>query len=177
MRGPAAQHPPEALNDIALRTITRQPFHPQLRMGRSHVFHQGPTMPGCMINRDDDCGILPGRIGAGDIPQMLRKRHLQTLLFALTQPRFAARQLLQQAGGQLPRHHVKRGQTIDLILVVPCADGGAMALPAQRGPSRRYQRKAGLILAQEDTRSGLGFFFNAASASLATRCSSGSPRK
>ena len=130
-----------------------------------------------MINRDDDCGILPGRIGAGDIPQMLRKRHLQTLLFALTQPRFAARQLLQQAGGQLPRHHVKRGQTIDLILVVPCADGGAMALPAQRGPSRRYQRKAGLILAQEDTRSGLGFFFNAASASLATRCSSGSPRK
>src|SRR6516165_9114245 len=38
VRGPAAQHPPEALNDIALRTITRQPFHPQLRMGRSHVF-------------------------------------------------------------------------------------------------------------------------------------------
>src|SRR6516164_10389536 len=45
VRGPAAQHPPEALNDIALRTITRQPFHPQLRMGRSHLFHQGPTMP------------------------------------------------------------------------------------------------------------------------------------
>ena len=134
MRGPAAQHPPEALNNIELRTITRQPFHPQMRMGRSHLFHQGPTMPGRIINRDDDFGILTRRIGAGNIPEVRRKRHLQALLFALTRLHFAARRLLQQPSGQLPRHHIECRHTIDLVLIIPRADGGAMPLHAQRGP-------------------------------------------
>lgn len=91
-------------------------------------------MPGCIINRDDDLGILPGRIGAGDIPEVRRKRHLQALLFALTSLRFAARRLLQQVRRQLPRHHIERRKTIDEVLVIPRADGGAMALHPQGGP-------------------------------------------
>ena len=115
-------------------------------------------MPGRIINRDDDLGILTGRINAGDIPQVRRKRSLQALLFALTRLRFAARRLLQQVRRQLPRHHIERRKTIDLVLVIPCADGGAIALHAQRGPSRWYQGKAGLVLAQEHAHPGLGFF-------------------
>jgi hypothetical protein len=91
-------------------------------------------MPGRLIHRADALGILPGRIGAGDIPEMRRKRHWQTLLLALTPPHFAAHRLLQQAGAPLPRYHVKRGTTIALVLVSPWADGGAMALHAQRSP-------------------------------------------
>ena len=95
-------------------------------------------MPGRMINRDDDLERLPGRIGAGDIPEMCRKRHWQALLFAQTRLGFAARWLLQQAGGQLPRHHIERGKTVALVLVIPRADGGPIALDAQRGPYRRH---------------------------------------
>ena len=134
VRGPAAQHPPEALNDIELRALTRQPFHPQLRICRYPLLHQGPPMPGRIIKRDDNLGILTGRIGPGAIPEMRRKRHVQALLFAQTRLGFAARRRLQPAGGQLPRHHIERSKTIDLVLVIPCADGGAMALHAQRGP-------------------------------------------
>lgn len=97
VRGSAAQHPPDALHDIALRAIPRQPFHPQMQMSRSHVLQQGPPMPGRIINRDDHLGILPSGIGAGDIPEVRRKGRLQALLFALARFGFAARQLLQQA--------------------------------------------------------------------------------
>ena len=133
-------------------------------------------MPGRMINGDDHLGILTGRIGAGNIPQVCGTRHLQALLFVLTSFRFAARWLLQQAGRQLPRHDIERGTTIDLVLVIPCADGGAMTLHAQRSPSRRHEWKAGLVLTQEHACPGLGFFFHASSSSWATRCSAGSPR-
>ena len=85
-------------------------------------------MPGRIIKRDDDFWVLTGRIGASDIPQVGRKRHLQTLLFALARLRCAARRLLQPAGCQLPSHHVERCYTIGLVLVIPCADGGTMAL-------------------------------------------------
>jgi hypothetical protein len=91
-------------------------------------------MPGRIINRDDDLGILTGGIGAGDIPEVRRKRHLQTLLFALAGLHFAARGLLQQVRRQLPRHHIERGKTIDLVLVIPRADGGTMPLHSERGP-------------------------------------------
>jgi hypothetical protein len=159
VRGPTAQYAPEALNDIELRAITRQPFHPQMRMCGSHLLHQGPSMPGRMINRDDDCGILTGRIGVGDIPEVRCKRYVQALLFALPSLRFAARWLLEQVGRQASRHDIERGKTIDLVLVIPRADGGAMALDPQRGPSRRHQGKAGLVLTQQHARPGLGFFF------------------
>jgi len=119
---------------MQLRAITRQPFHPQLRIGRSHLLHQGPPMPGGISNRDDDLGRLPGRISPGDIPEVGRKRHVQALLFAQTRLDFPARWLLQQAGGQLPRHDIEGGKTIDLVLVIPRAHGGTIALDAQRGP-------------------------------------------
>jgi hypothetical protein len=91
-------------------------------------------MPGRIIDRDDHLAIHTGRIGASDIPQVYRKRHLQALLFALARLRFAARRLLPQAGRQLPRHYVERCHTIDLVFVIPRADGGTMALHSQRGP-------------------------------------------
>ena len=159
VRGPAAQHPPEALNDIALRTITRPPFHPQLWIGRAHGRHQGPTMPGRLINRADNLGLLPGRRDAGDIPQGRRKRPWQALLLARTRLRFAARRLLQPVRRHLPRHHMERRKTIDEVLGIPRTDGGAMALHPQGGPACRHQRKAGCVLAQQPALLRLGFFF------------------
>jgi len=125
VRRPAAQPPPEALHDIELWTITRQPLHPQMRMGRSHLFPQGPTRPGRMIHRDNDFRILTRRIGTSDVPAVRRTRHLQALLFALARLHFAARRLLQQAGCQLSGHHIQRRHTIHLILVIPCPHGGS----------------------------------------------------
>jgi hypothetical protein len=91
-------------------------------------------MPGRIIDRDDDVGLYTRRISARNILQVRGKRHLQALLFVLTSFRCAARRLLQQAGRQLPRHDIERSHTIDLVLVIPCADDGAMALHAQRSP-------------------------------------------
>ena len=102
--------------------------------------------------------LRTGRIGPRNSPQGRCKGCLQPLRFALTGLRFAARWLLQQAHRQVPRHHMERRKTIALVLVIPRADGGAMALASHRGPSRRHQRQAGLVLPQQHARPGLGFF-------------------
>ena len=78
-------------------------------------------MPGGIIDRDDNLGIRTGRIGVRNIPEVCRKRHLQALLFAQPRLGFAARGLLQQAGGQLPRHHIERGKTVDTHGLTPVA--------------------------------------------------------
>jgi hypothetical protein len=134
VRGPAAQDPPETLNYIELWTITRQPLHPQMGMSRSHLLHQCAAMPGRILDRDNDLGIGTRRISARHSPQVRCKHHLQALLFALARLGFAACGLLQQVRRQLPRHHIERRTTIDEVLVIPRADGGAMALHPQRGP-------------------------------------------
>src|SRR5262245_20401134 len=64
-------------------------------------------MPGRLINRDNDFGMLTRRIGTSDVPEVRRKRHLQALLFALARLHFAARRLLQPAGCQLSGHHIQ----------------------------------------------------------------------
>jgi len=160
VRRPAAQHPPEALNNVELRAITGQPLQPQMGMSRSHLRQQGSTMPGRMINGDDDCGILTRRIGAGDVPEVRRKGHWQALLLALARLGFATRWLLQQAGRQGPGHHIECRHTIPLILVIPGPHGGTIPLHPKGGPSRRHQRKAGFVLAQQHAGPSLGFFFN-----------------
>jgi hypothetical protein len=177
VRRPTAQHSPEALNDSARRTLTRPPLHAQLGIGRSHVLHQGPTMPGRSIDRDDDRGIGTGRRGARAISEGRRKCYVPALWFALTRLRWAACWLLQEARRQLPRHRVERGHTIDLVLVLPRTDGGTMALHPQRSPSGRHQGKAGCVLTPQDACAPWGFFFHAASSARATRCSSGAPRR
>jgi hypothetical protein len=50
MGGPATPHPPETLHHLELRTIPRQPIPEQMGMGRSHLLHAHPTMPGSIIN-------------------------------------------------------------------------------------------------------------------------------
>ena len=77
-------------------------------MGRESLLQQCATMPGGIIDRDHDLGVLPGRIGASDILEVRRKCHLQTLLFALAGLHFAARGLLEQAGRQLAGHDMQR---------------------------------------------------------------------
>jgi hypothetical protein len=134
-------------------------------------------MPGRSIDHDDHLALRTRRRGTRDIPEVGHKRPWQALLCALARLRLAARWLLQQAGRQPPRHAVERGHTRDLVLVLPRADDGTMALHPHRGPSGRHQRKAGCVLTPQDTRALLGCFFHASSSSRAPRCSSGSPRR
>lgn len=91
-------------------------------------------MPGRIIDRDDDLGIRTGRIDARNLPEMRGKCHLQALLLALTRLGSAACGLLEQASRELPRDHIERRHTVHLILVIPGADGGTMALHPQRRP-------------------------------------------
>lgn len=104
-------------------------------------------MPGGIIDRDHDLGVLPGRIGASDILEVRRKRHLQTLLFALAGLRFAARRLLEQAGRQLAGHDIQRGKTIHLILIIPCPHQGTVPFDSQGGAQCGHQRKTRFVLA------------------------------
>jgi hypothetical protein len=133
-------------------------------------------MPRRLSHGADALGRPTSRIGPGDLPEVGRTRHWPARLCAQTRLGFAARWLLQQAGGPLPRHHMERGKTIALGLVIPCADRRAMALDSQRGPEWWYQWTAGLVWPQQHACSGLGFFFHAARSAWATRGSSGSPR-
>jgi hypothetical protein len=119
VRGPTAQHPPEALNDIELGTIAWEPIQLQVRRGGSHLVYHSALMPGRIIDRDNNRGILAARIGSCNITQMRRKGGLQALVFALPCLGFAARGLLQQTRRQLAGHDIDSSKTIDETLVIP----------------------------------------------------------
>src|SRR5215813_1689041 len=105
------------------------------------------------------------------------KGRLPPLLFPVAGLGFAARRLLEQTRRQLARHEMQRGRTIDLILVVPDAHGGAIPLHAERRVSRWHQRKTRFVLAQQDAPPRLRFFFTAASSPWVTCWGVGSPRR
>jgi hypothetical protein len=171
VRGPAASHPPEACKDLERRPIARQPLHASMGMRRSPLLQQCTPMPGGLIPRADHLGIRTGRRGARHIPEVRCKRPVPALRCALARLGCAARGLLEPAGRQLPRHPMERRHPIDLVLVIPRADGGAMPLHPARGPSRRHQGQAGCVLAPQHARPSRGCFFHAARASRAACCS------
>src|SRR4029453_5798509 len=118
-------------------------------------------MPGRIIDHHDDFGVLTDRIGARDILEVRCKGHLQALLFAVPGLCFAPRRLLVQASRETPWHHIAGSKTIDLLLILPRPHRRAIALPPQRGPSRRPPRKGRPVLAQEPAGPALRFFFTA----------------
>jgi hypothetical protein len=128
-------------------------------MRRSPLLQQCTPMPGGLIPRADHLGIRTGRRGARHIPEVRCKRPVPALRCALARLGCAARGLLEPAGRQLPRHPMERRHPIDLVLVIPRADGGAMPLHPARGPSRRHQGQAGCVLAPQHARPGRGCFF------------------
>ena len=165
MRGPAAQHAPEAFDDVELRAITRQPGQTQVWMSRSDLLHPRPTMPGGIIDGDHDLRGNAYRIRACNISEVRGKSRLQPQLFALSRPRLAVRWLLEHTRRQLTRHQIERRTTIDLILVIPGAYDGPLPLHAEGGVERRDERKARFILAQQHARPRVRFFFNVANSS------------
>ena len=147
MSGAAAQHPPEAFNDVKLRAIARQAIQAQMRMGRQHLIQPCPTMPGGIIDRDDHLGIGASRIGPCNIPEMPGKGRLEPLLFTAPGLRFAMGRLVEQARRQLPCHQIERGKTVDELLVIPSPDQGPLALHPQRRAQRWHERKPRFVLA------------------------------
>jgi hypothetical protein len=134
-------------------------------------------MPGRLLKREADLGRRPGRSGPGDIPAVGRTRPWPALLCAQPRLDWAARGLLPQAGGQLPRPHLEGANTRDLVLGLPRADGGAMARDAPRGPSRWPPGTAGLVLTPPHARPGRGWVCHAARSACAPRGASGAPRQ
>jgi hypothetical protein len=116
-------------------------------MGRSDLLHPCPTMPGRIIDRDDDLGIGTGRIRPGNIPEMHGKGRLEPLLFTAPGLRLAVGGLVEQARRQLPRHQIECCKTVDEVLVIPCPHQGPLALHPQRRAQRRHQRKPCFVLA------------------------------
>lgn len=97
MGSAAAQHPPEAFNDVELWTITRQPIQAQVRMDRQDLIHTCAAMPGGIVNRDDDLGVHVRRIRPRNIPEMHGKGRLQSLLFTAAGLRLTVGWLVEQA--------------------------------------------------------------------------------
>ena len=147
MGGAAAQHPPEAFNDVELGAIARQSIQTQMRIGRQNLLHSCPTMPGRIIDRDDDLDRGAGRIRPGNIPEMHGKSRLEPLLFTAPGLCLAVGGLVEQARRQLSRHQIERGKTVDEVLVIPCPHQGPLALHPQRRAQRRHQRKPRFVLA------------------------------
>jgi hypothetical protein len=158
MRGPTTQHPPEPLNDLALRTITRQPISVQMGIGRYHLLHSRPTMPRGIIDGDDDVGGDTSWIPARSILEMHHKGRLQPLPFAASQFGFAPCGLLESSRRSLPRHQIERSKTVHLILVIPCPHQRTMPLDPQGGAQRWHERKARFVLAEEHACPCLRFF-------------------
>ena len=103
-------------------------------MGGEYLRDGGHLMPRGVINREDDRLAQGGRISTCEVGQMSRKGVLEPDGFRQSALAFSLGRTLHQASRQLPGHHIERRKTIDLVLVIPCADGGAIALHAQRGP-------------------------------------------
>jgi hypothetical protein len=147
MGSAAAQHPPKAFNDVELGAIARQSIQAQMRIGRPNLLYPCPTMPGRILDGDDDLGIEACRVCPGNIPQMHGKGRLEPLLFTPPGLRLAVGGLVKQARRSLPRHQIERGKTVDEVLVIPCPHQGPLALHPQGRAQRRHQRKPCFVLA------------------------------
>ena len=74
---PPSQYTPEALNEIELRTVTRQAIQVEVRLGREHFRNCGGLMPGRIVNSEDYGLVQRGRIRPRDVAQMAGKGVLQ----------------------------------------------------------------------------------------------------
>ena len=159
MRCPPAPHPPEALNAVALGALTRPPIQAQVRIDLQDVLHTRSAVPWGILNGDHDLRTCAGRIHAGAVLEMGDKGRLEPLLCAVSRLGGAACWLLKPARRPLPRHQMQRGNTIDLILVLPGPHQRTTPLHAQGDVERRDQGKTRFILAQHPALALVGFVF------------------
>jgi hypothetical protein len=127
---PTAQHPPEALNKIELRTVTGQAIQVEVRLGREHFRNRGGLMPGRIINSEDHGLVQRGRIRPREVASMPGKGTLQSDRFRQPCTPLGLSGTLDEAGRQLPGPHVHRRKTIDQVFVVPGPHYRALACDA-----------------------------------------------
>lgn len=70
MSSSAAQDPPQALNEIELGAVTRQPIQLELRMSGEHGRQVLGLMPRGIINAQNYRFAQRGGIGPRDVPEM-----------------------------------------------------------------------------------------------------------
>jgi hypothetical protein len=158
MRGAAAQHPPEAFNDVEVGARARQAIPAQMRMGCHNRIPPCPTMPGRMIDRDDDLGIGAGRRSPCNLPERPGKGRLEPRLFTAPGLRLTVGWLLVQPRRPLPCHAMEGRTTIPLRLLIPGPYQRSGPFAPQGGAQRRYEGKTRRLLAQQHARARLGFF-------------------
>lgn len=146
-------------------------------MGGEYLRQSRGLMPRRIINSQDHGFAERGRIGPRDVVQMREKCLLKAGCFRAARPGSCLARTLQQAGRQLPRHHIHRGKAIDEIFIVPGPYDRPMAFDTQRGVERGNEREASFILAYQDTFPGWGLFFSSANSALATAWRWGLPRR
>ena len=155
----AAQHFPQAFDDLQLRTVTGQPIPLQMGPRLEHAGDDGSLMPGGVVNDEHDSGVLRGRIDAGDIAQVARKRllHAPSPRGAdVLRPRGPA--LVHDTRGQLAGHQVQRAEDVDQIVTIQGAYHGPVPFEPQRRPHSRDHRKPRFILTQHDKLPRVSFF-------------------
>jgi hypothetical protein len=118
-RGPPAPHPPEALPDVALGAITRQPIQAQGRRDRSDVLHPRSAVPGGLLHGEPDLRPGAGRRQAG--ASLARRDHgrWEPRLGAGAGRGCAGCGRLQPPRRPLSRHPLQRGTTRALLLGIP----------------------------------------------------------
>src|SRR5688572_22068740 len=134
-------------------------------------------MPGGIIDGAAHRPAEGSRVRTAHIAEMRRKSLLQPRRLREPRAPLGCGGALQQAGGELARHHIQGCKTVDYVFLVPRSHHWPMPLDPQGGAQRRHQWKARFILTQHEALPRLRFFFSSANSTRAWAWRWGSPRK
>lgn len=148
VRGSLAEQLPEALDDVELGAVAGQAQKLDVQHLVQCSADAGTAMPGGVVEGDDHAREVLFGISSAHVAQVASEGLLHAA--SATEGLFASlrRGTLQQSGRQLRSDEVYRSEGVDLIFVVPGADGGAVPFDPQRAHQRRHKREARFVLAQ-----------------------------
>jgi len=114
---------------------------------REHLVNDMALMPGRVVDDQHDPGVVRGRIGTGNIPEVFGKSLLQVPPFRHRGcPRLPWTR--HQPCRQMAGDEVEGAIQVAIGMTIQVAHEGAMPLDLQCGPERGDEREAGFILAQ-----------------------------
>jgi hypothetical protein len=159
MSGPAAQHLPEALTELELRTRAGQPVALQMRALFECRRDQGSPVPGGVVDHEHHTRPWGRWLGPSAIPPVPRTARLSGVL-----PHPAMLGLcsspppLAHAGGEAPRHQGERTKDVHQSMAVQVTHHRPMPCAAQGRPHGWAHREARFSLTEQDQFPRLGFF-------------------
>ena len=112
-----------------------------------HLVNGAPLMPRRVVDDEHDPGVLRGRIGAGNIAEVVGQGLLQVPPFRHGR-RARLPWTLHEPRGQMAGHEVQSAVEVERRMTIQVPYEGPVPLDTQRGTEGWDQGEAGFILAQ-----------------------------